>query len=100
MARNPQNPGVPKTGSPKRSVYSEIDNFGAFVWFLHMMARNPQNPGVPKTGSPKRTVYSEIDDFDAFVWFPPFDGQKSSKSWSCKDVDDIHLPGPQFLSNT
>ena len=135
VARNPQNPGVPKTGSPKRSVYSEIDDFGTFVPLIwrpeilkiqgspkqalpkgaftlkltilmllggspHLAARNPQNPGVPKTGSPKKSVYSEIDDFDVFAWFPPFGGQKSSKSWSYKDVDDIHMPGPQFLSNT
>ena len=74
--------------------------FWCFCGSPHLVARNPQSPGVPKTGSPKRSVYSEIDDFDAFVWSPPFGGQKSSKSWSCKDVDDIHLPGPQFLSNT
>ena len=71
LARNPENPGVPQTGSPKRSVYSEIDDFGAFVGSPHLVTRTPENPGVPKTGSPKRSVYSGIDDFEAFVGFPP-----------------------------
>ena len=33
VARIHHNAGVRKKGSPKRSVYSEIDDFGAFVRF-------------------------------------------------------------------
>ena len=92
--------GSPKQALPQGAFTLKLTILVLLCGSPHLVARNPQNPGVPKTGSPKRNVYSEIDDFGAFVWFPPFGGQKSSKSWSCKDVDDIHLPGPQFLSNT
>ena len=79
--RNQSKSGVPKTGSPKKSVCSEIDDFGVCVGFTTFggqkssKSRGPQN----RLSQKERLLWNWR--FWCFCVVPPlFGGQKSSQS--------------------